>query len=63
MTMNGITLQVAKTSGITAADFSADMAEKWQRLTVKTGGTLFSKTFISFGKEVDIEEEFMTTII
>jgi hypothetical protein len=29
MTMNGITLQLAKTPGITASDFRADMAERW----------------------------------
>jgi hypothetical protein len=51
ITTNGITLQVAKTPGITATDFRADMAEKWQRLTVKTGGTLFGQTFIYFRKE------------
>jgi hypothetical protein len=48
-------LQIEKTTDITAADFRADMAECWQRLTVKTGGTLFRKTFIPFGKEGDIE--------
>jgi hypothetical protein len=63
MTTNGITLQVTKTPGITVADFRADMVEKWQRMTAKTGGTLFGKTFISFGKEGDIEEDVMTNII
>jgi hypothetical protein len=48
VTTSGIALKVAKTPGSTATDFRADMAEKWQRLTVKTGGTLFGKTFISF---------------
>jgi hypothetical protein len=33
MKTNGITLQVAKTLGIMATDFHADMSEKWQRLT------------------------------
>jgi hypothetical protein len=51
MTANGITLQVTKTPGITVAAFWADMAENWQWMTAKTGGTLFGKTFISFGKE------------
>jgi hypothetical protein len=51
MSTNGITLQVTKTPGITAADFHAEMAEKWQKLTAKNGGTLFGKTFIPFGKE------------
>jgi hypothetical protein len=39
------------------------MAEKWQKLTVKNGGTLFGKTFIPFGKEGDIGYEVMTNII
>jgi hypothetical protein len=63
MTTNEITLQVTKTPSITVADFWADMAEKWQRMTAKTGGTLFGKTFILFGKEGDIGDEIMTNII
>jgi hypothetical protein len=51
MSTNSITLQVTKTPGITAADFRAEMAEKWQKMTAKNGGTLFGKTFIPFGKE------------
>jgi hypothetical protein len=63
MTTNGITLQVTKTLGIAASDFQADMAEKWQRMTVKNGGNLFGKTFIPFGKEGDTGDEAMTNII
>jgi hypothetical protein len=63
MSTNGITLQVTKTPGITAADFRAEMAEKWQKLTAKNGGTLFGKTFIPLGKEGDIGDEVMTNII
>jgi hypothetical protein len=63
MTTHGITLQVTKTPGIASADFWADMVEKWQRMTAKTGGTLFGKTFIPIGKEGDIGDEVMTNII
>jgi hypothetical protein len=42
---------------ITAADFHADMAERWQCLMVKTCGTLFGKTFIPFRKEGDIRDD------
>jgi hypothetical protein len=63
MSTNGITLQVTKTPGITSADLRAEMAEKWQKLTAKNGGTLFGKTFIPFGKEGDIGDEVMTNII
>jgi hypothetical protein len=66
MSTNGITLQVTNTPNtpsITATDFSAEMAEKWQKLTAKNGGTLFGKTFIPFEKEGDIGDEVMTNII
>jgi hypothetical protein len=63
MTTNVITLQVTKTPGIMATDFRVEMAEKWQRITVKNGGTLFGKTFISFGKEGDIGDKVMMNII
>jgi hypothetical protein len=63
MSTNGITLQVTKTPGITADDFRAEMAEKWQKLTAKNGGTLFGKTFIPFRKEGDIGDEVMNNII
>jgi hypothetical protein len=35
ITMNGITLQVAKIPGVAAAKIRADMAEKWQLMKVK----------------------------
>jgi hypothetical protein len=63
MTTNGITLQVTNTTGITIAEFWADMAEKWQSMTAKTGGTLFGKNIITFGKEGDIGDEVLTNII
>jgi hypothetical protein len=63
MSTNDITRQVTKTPGTTAADFRAEMTEKWQKLTAKNGGTLFGKTFIPFGKEGDIGDEVMTNII
>jgi hypothetical protein len=50
MTTHGITLQVTKTLGITVADFRVDMTEKWQRMKAKTGGTIFGKKIIPFGK-------------
>jgi hypothetical protein len=50
MTTTGITLQVTKTTGLAASYFHADMAERWQCLTVKTGGTLFRKNVHSIWK-------------
>jgi hypothetical protein len=63
MSANGITLQATKTPDITAADFRAEMAEKWQKLTTKNGGTLFGNTFIPFGKEGGIGDEVVINII
>jgi hypothetical protein len=51
MTKHGITLQVTKTPGITVADFWADMVEKWQPMTAKTGGTLFGKLLFFLAKK------------
>jgi hypothetical protein len=51
MTTHGITLQVTKTLGVTVADFRADMAKKWQRMTAKTGGTLFGKLSFPLAKK------------
>jgi hypothetical protein len=59
MSTHGITLQVNETPGITAADFRAEMAEKWQKLKAKNGGTLFGKKIIPFGKEGGICDEVM----
>jgi hypothetical protein len=39
------------------------MAERWQQMTAKTGGTIFGKPFIPFGKEGDIGNEVMTNIV
>jgi hypothetical protein len=44
MTTTGMTLHVAKVVGIYATEFCANMAEKWQNLTAKTGGNLYDKT-------------------
>jgi hypothetical protein len=63
MYKNGITLQMNTNPVITAVDFRAEMTEKWQKLTAKNRGTLFGKTFIPFGKEGDIGDEVMATII
>jgi hypothetical protein len=59
----GVTLQVAKTEGITVTEFRAKMAEKWQQLDAKTGGYLFGKKFTAFGKVGDLGDDNMTAII
>jgi hypothetical protein len=55
----GVTMQIAKSPNVTAAYFRATMAEKWQRSNAKNGGTLYSKTFIPFGKEGDMGDAIM----
>jgi hypothetical protein len=59
----GLIPQVAKTEGITSTEFRANMAEKWQQLETKTGGSLFGKKFIPFVKEGDLNDDIMTAII
>jgi hypothetical protein len=39
------------------------MAEKWQQLDAKTGGSLPGKNFITFGKEGDLGDDIMMWII
>jgi hypothetical protein len=39
------------------------MAENWQNINPKNGGTLFGKTFIPFGKEGDMGDAIMTNVI
>jgi hypothetical protein len=63
LTTTGVTMQIAKSSNATAADFRASMAEKWQRINANNGGTLYSKTFIPFGKEGDTGDTIMTNVI
>jgi hypothetical protein len=48
---NGITLQVTKTPGITAADLRAEMAEKWQTLKAKTEARSSAKPSSLSGKK------------
>jgi hypothetical protein len=38
------------------------MAEKWQRIHAKNGGTLYGKTFIPFEKEGDMGDAIMTNV-
>jgi hypothetical protein len=56
-------MQIAKSPNLVATDFRASMAEKWQKINVKNGGTLFGKTFIHFGKEGDMGDAIMTNVI
>jgi hypothetical protein len=63
LTTTGVTMQIAKSPNDTAAYFRATMAEKWQRINAKNGGTLYGKTFILFGKEGDMGDAIMTNVI
>jgi hypothetical protein len=63
LTTTGVTMQIAKSPNVTAADFHATMAEKWKRINAKNGGTLYGKTFIPFRKEGDMGDAIMTNVI
>jgi hypothetical protein len=63
LTTTGVTMQIAKSPNATAAYFCASMAEKWQRINAKNGGTLYGKTFIPFGKEEEMGDAIMMNVI
>jgi hypothetical protein len=62
LTTTGVTMQIAKSPNLVAADFRASMAEKWQKINAKNGGTLYGKTFIPFRKEGDMGDAIMTNV-
>jgi hypothetical protein len=51
LTTTGMTMHIAKSPNLVAADFHASIVEKWQKINAKNGGTLYGKTFITCGKE------------
>jgi hypothetical protein len=63
LTATGVTMQIAKSPNVTSEDFRASVAEKWQRINAKNGGTLYGKTFIPFEKEGDMGDAIMTNVI
>jgi hypothetical protein len=63
LTTTGVTMQIANSPNLAAADFRASMAEKWQKINAKNGVTLYGKTFIPFGKEGDMGDAIMTNVI
>jgi hypothetical protein len=63
LTTTGVKMQIAKSPNLVAAYFRASMAETWQNINAKNGGTLFGKTFIPFGKEGDMGDAIMTNAI
>jgi hypothetical protein len=63
MSTTGLTLQVAKKDGITVTEFRANVAKEWKQLDANTGGYLFGKKCIPFGKEGDLDDDIMMVII
>jgi hypothetical protein len=63
LTTTGVTMQISKSPNVTAADVRASMAEKWQRIDAKDGGTLYGKKLIPFGKEGYMGDAIMTNVI
>jgi hypothetical protein len=45
-----------------STSFRTAIAEKWQGLTAKTGGTLWGEIFIPFGREGDMGDAVMTAV-
>jgi hypothetical protein len=63
LTTTGVTMQIAKSPNLVAADFRASMAEKWKQINAKNGGTLYGNIFIPLGKEGDMGDAIMTNVI
>jgi hypothetical protein len=62
LTTTGVTMQITKSRNVTEY-LRATMAEKWQRINAKNGGTLYGKICIPFGKEGDMGDAIMTNVI
>jgi hypothetical protein len=63
MTNTAAALQVAKVEGVSASDFRTNMVDNWQKLNAKAGGNIYGKIFIPYGKEGELGEDIMTSII
>jgi hypothetical protein len=63
LTTTGVTMQIAKSPNLVAADCRASMAEKWQMINANNRGTLYGKPFIPFRKEGDMGGAIITNVI
>jgi hypothetical protein len=63
LSTTGIALRIVKRPGVSGQSFREELAERWSNLTIKSGGSLVSKFFITFGKESTIGDSEMTHII
>jgi hypothetical protein len=59
----GFTIQVTKKQGMDPYLLCETIAQKWQRLNIRTGGSLLGKYLIAFGKSGDMGDAIMTQII
>jgi hypothetical protein len=59
----GVAIQVTKRQGMDPNLLREIIAQKWQVLNIRTGGSLFGKHFIPFGRSGDMDDEIMTQII
>jgi hypothetical protein len=55
MLTTGVTMQVVKSDRVMATVFCSNMVGEWQQFEVKSGGKLFRKRFIPFGKGRGLE--------
>jgi hypothetical protein len=58
-----VTIQVTKKQGMEPNILREIITQKWQRLNIRTGGSLFRKHLIPFGRSGDVCDAIMTQII
>jgi hypothetical protein len=50
LSTTGIALRIAKRPDVSEQLFREELAQRWSNLTIKNGGSLARKFFITFGK-------------
>jgi hypothetical protein len=63
LSTTGVTIQVTNKQGMEPNLLRETITQKWQRLNICTGGSLFGKHFIPFGRSSDMGDAIMTQII
>jgi hypothetical protein len=60
---NAIEIQVSKQNDLSPGKLRQAIAERWEKLTAISGGCLYGKSFIPFGKECGINDSTMNYLI
>jgi hypothetical protein len=60
---NAIAIQVLKQKDVSPGKLRQAIAERWEKLMANSGGCLYSKSFIPFGKECGMDDSTMNYLI